>query len=122
MHTCVFCQLDKDIIYENEHMVLVYDQYPVNDGHILIISKRHVASFFELTPQEKKALDKGLSYGKQLLDQTHHPSGYNIGINVGEDAGQTIFHLHVHLIPRYKDDVAEPRGGVRGVIPNKQAY
>ncbi len=122
MSECLFCCLKGEIIYENTHMRIVYDQYPVNEGHMLIISKRHVSTFFELTSEEKVAIDDALRFGKRHLDSTYQPTGYNIGVNVGEDAGQTIFHMHVHLIPRYKKDTPQPKGGVRGVIPDKQAY
>ena len=91
-------------------------------GHALIIPKRHVASYFDLTNHEREAMNLVLQYVKQKVDERCHPDGYNVGINVGEYAGQSVFHCHMHLIPRYKGDVPNPKGGVRGVIPSKQKY
>ena len=102
--------------------VAFYDGYPVSPGHALIIPKRHVANYFDLTNHEREAMNVVLQYVKQKVDERFHPDGYNIGINVGEYAGQSVFHCHMHLIPRYKGDVKNPKGGVRGVIPSKQKY
>lgn len=88
----------------------------------LIIPKRHVASYFDLTNHEREAMNVMLQYVKQKIDERYHPDGYNVGINVNEAAGQSIFHVHMHLISRYKGDVKNPKGGVRGVIPEKQQY
>ena len=123
-NNCPFCNLAQhvEIICESEICVAFFDGYPVSPGHALIIPKRHVASYFDLTDAERKAMNKMLLDVKQKLDERFHPDGYNIGINVGEDAGQSIFHCHMHLIPRYKGDVPNPKGGVRGVIPSKQKY
>ena len=118
----MFFALINDIVLENDLAIAFYDKYPVNKGHLLIIPKRHVEQYFELTDQERKAIDQLLFKGKKLLDGEHQPDGYNIGINCGEAAGQTIFHVHVHLIPRFKGDMEDPRGGVRGVIPEKRVY
>jgi diadenosine tetraphosphate (Ap4A) HIT family hydrolase len=118
---CVFCTMDKFEL-ENELAYAIFDKYPVNKGHMLIIPKRHTANYFDLTMEERLAIDELLFQGKQLLDETYYPDGYNVGINCGEVAGQTIFHVHVHLIPRYKGDMEDPRGGVRGVIPGKMKY
>lgn len=124
MDNCPFCHLDPivEVICESDMCVAFYDGFPVSPGHALIIPKRHVASYFDLTNQEREAMTQMMLDVKQKLDEHFHPDGYNIGINVGEDAGQSIFHCHMHLIPRYKGDVANPKGGVRGVIPNKQKY
>ncbi|MDY0139985.1 MAG: HIT family protein [Candidatus Izemoplasmatales bacterium] len=122
---CIFCEIysqKKSLVHENEYVFSIYDNYPVTKGHLLIIPKRHVSDYFGLTIDEKKAIDLEITYLKDILDAKYHPDGYNIGINNGEAAGQTIFHLHVHLIPRYHGDVKDPKGGVRGVIPNKQKY
>jgi diadenosine tetraphosphate (Ap4A) HIT family hydrolase len=119
--TCVFCQIN-DIVLENELAIAFYDKYPVNKGHLLIIPKRHVEQYFDLTDQERSAIDQLLFEGKKIIDEQYQPDGYNIGINCGEAAGQTVFHVHVHLIPRFKGDMEDPRGGVRGVIPEKQIY
>lgn len=120
---CIFCQFeDNKILFQNAFVYAILDIYPVNPGHTLIITKRHVSKYFELTIQEKEAIDEAIMTLKQQIDETYHPDGYNIGINNGVAAGQTIMHLHVHLIPRYKGDMENPRGGVRGVIPQKQSY
>jgi diadenosine tetraphosphate (Ap4A) HIT family hydrolase len=88
----------------------------------LVIPFRHVSSFFELTPEERVAVMDLIRDAKVLIEKSHKPDGYNIGINIGEAAGQSVWHVHVHVIPRYKGDVPNPRGGVRGVIPQKQSY
>ncbi|WP_096200016.1 HIT family protein [Bacillus sp. FJAT-45350] len=118
---CPFCH-PENIITSNALAYAIYDKYPVNSGHILIIPKRHVSDYFETTIEERTAFNELLEECKELLDYQFKPNGYNIGINCGEVAGQTIFHVHVHLIPRFKGDMDEPRGGVRGVIPEKQKY
>ncbi len=109
---CVFCN-KKDYIIENEFAFAIYDQYPVNKGHVLIIPKRHYASYFDATTNEIIAFNDLIIKVKALLDDELKPDGYNIGINVGEAAGQTIFHLHIHIIPRFCGDVENPRGGIR---------
>lgn len=122
--TCPFCRLSRrvEVICETATCVAFYDGYPVSPGHALIIPKRHVASYFDLTNHEREAMNVMLQYVKQKVDDRYHPDGYNIGINVNEAAGQSVFHVHMHLIPRYKGDVENPKGGVRGVIPDKQKY
>ena len=107
---------------DDDTCVAFYDGYPVSLCHALIIPKRHVANYFDLTNHEREAMNVVLQYVKQKVDERFHPDGYNIGINVGEYAGQSVFHCHMHLIPRYKGDVENPKGGVRGVIPSKQKY
>lgn len=121
---CPFCRLSRrvEVICETITCVAFYDGYPVSIGHALIIPKRHVASYFDLTNHEREAMNVMLQYVKQKIDERFHPDGYNIGINVNEAAGQSVFHVHMHLIPRYKGDVENPKGGVRGVIPSKQNY
>jgi len=118
---CPFCHPDS-VLLENDLVYAKSDKYPVNPGHLLIIPKRHVADFFLTTEAEKIALLLLLDKAKHYLDVKHAPAGYNIGINVGEAAGQTIPHVHLHLIPRYQGDMENPRGGVRGVIPAQQNY
>jgi ATP adenylyltransferase len=121
---CVFCQLGQDrIIAENELCVAIHDGFPVTYLHTLIIPKRHVADYFDLYQPELNAIQSLLLKQRQVI-QSEDPSvtGFNVGINAGRDAGQTIFHVHVHLIPRCSSDAEDPRGGVRGVIPAKQAY
>ena len=104
---------NKNYLIENELAFAVYDYYPVNKGHVLVIPKRHYASFFDATPDEIKAFNELINKVKDLLDGELNPDGYNIGINIGEAAGQTVFHLHIHIIPRYFGDVENPRGGIR---------
>lgn len=124
MNNCPFCHLTSsvEIICESDICVAFYDGYPVSPGHALIIPKRHVASYFDLTNEEREAMTQMMLDVKQRLDERFHPDGYNVGINIGEYAGQSVFHCHMHLIPRYKGDVPYPKGGVRGVIPSKQSY
>lgn len=121
---CPFCNLSNsiEIICESDICVAFYDGFPVSFGHTLIIPKRHEASYFNLSDNERQAMNQMLFDVKQKLDEHFHPDGYNIGVNVGEYAGQSVFHCHMHLIPRYKGDVPNPKGGVRGVIPSKQKY
>ncbi len=107
---------------ENDLAVLIRDAYPVSPGHSLVIPKRHIGSWFEATPEEVSAMLELLEDGKTMLDASHHPDGYNIGINDGPAAGQTVPHLHMHLIPRFTGDVPDPRGGVRWVIADKAKY
>jgi len=118
---CPFCRPD-DVLFENGIAYAKPDKFPVNPGHLLIIPKRHVADFFLTTEAEKAAMLALLDEAKHYLDGKHAPAGYNVGINVGEVAGQTIMHVHLHLIPRYRGDLENPRGGVRGVIPSRQSY
>ena len=124
MKNCIFCNLDPSRIEDrNEFFVAIKDLYPVTEGHTLIIPSRHVESFFELTRDEEIAmLDMLISQKEELSQLDTTITGFNVGINDGEDAGQTIMHCHIHLIPRRKGDMESPRGGVRGVIPSKQSY
>jgi len=94
----------------------------VSPGHTVVIPRRHVASFFELTPEEISACMALINEERKLLDEEFKPDGYNIGVNIGPAAGQSIFHVHIHIIPRYKGDVENPQGGVRHVIPSKGHY
>ncbi len=124
MQGCVFCEkiLKGKVLFEDTFWVALEDGFPVSKGHTLIVPKRHVASFFDLTKEEFATLQEMICRAKERLDSLHKPDGYNIGVNVGKAAGQSVFHVHVHVIPRYSGDVANPRGGVRGVIPSKQNY
>ncbi len=120
---CIFCEIkQEEIIKENNSAIAIYDNFPVNPGHVLIISKSHRRDWFETDIQEKIEIMELIDEIKIILDSEFSPHGYNIGMNCGEKAGQSIPHLHVHLIPRYSGDMENPRGGVRGVIPNKQNY
>ena len=121
--TCPFCSLPTDrIIAESDYTLTIRDGFPVSEGHTLIIPKRHVQSFFELQANEREVILQALDEAKEALDKEFSPDGYNIGINDGEAAGQTVMHLHVHLIPRYEGDTPDPRGGIRHVFPDKARY
>ena len=121
---CIFCQLPKNrVTHKNELVVAFYDLFPVTEKHMLIIPKRHVTDYFELNEDELKAANKLLHELKvEISDTDPTVTGFNIGMNCGESAGQTVFHCHIHLIPRRKGDVENPKGGIRGVIPDKQKY
>jgi len=120
---CPFCTLPFErIIDQNDCGLVVRDGFPISPGHSLIISKRHIGSFFDLTEKERSDLLLLLDKAKLDLENEYKPDGYNIGINDGPAAGQTVPHLHIHLIPRYTDDRADPRGGVRWIIPEKADY
>jgi diadenosine tetraphosphate (Ap4A) HIT family hydrolase len=121
--SCLFCSLPENrVIQRNTFGVLIRDAYPVSPGHTLLIPFRHVASFFELTSEEREGLLLLMVSAKQQLQDEFSPAAYNIGINDGLAAGQTIAHMHLHLIPRYQGDVSDPRGGVRWVLPEKAKY
>jgi len=121
--SCIFCNIEKErIITENEFAFAIYDSFPVSQGHILVIPKKHINNYFEADSQTKEQLWKLVDECKEIVDKKFNPAGYNIGINCGEAAGQTVMHLRIHLIPRYLGDIENPRGGVRGVIPNKRIY
>ena len=120
---CPFCALGEDrIVARSDHTWTIRDAFPVSKGHSLILPRRHVSSWFETGALEKAALLQALDEAKQALDAEFSPEGYNIGINDGVFAGQTVPHLHIHLIPRYKGDTPDPRGGVRWVFPDKARY
>ena len=124
MNDCVFCNLDESRIeIENDLALSFKDLYPVTNGHTLVIPKRKVQSFFDLTEEETAGMFELLHLQKEdLKNKDTSITGFNIGVNDGEDAGQTIMHCHIHLIPRRSGDMEDPRGGVRGVIPEKQSY
>ena len=124
MPGCLFCEIPKErIIAENELAYAIYDGFPVTKFHTLIIPKRHISDFFSLYQPERNAISQLLELQRQkILETDNSVTGFNVGNNIGEDSGQTVMHCHTHLIPRRKSDVAEPRGGVRGVIPDKQKY
>jgi diadenosine tetraphosphate (Ap4A) HIT family hydrolase len=120
---CLFCgPIPLPAVAENARAIASRDTFPVNPGHTLVIPRRHVASWFDATHDERAALMDLVDVVKAALDQEMHPDGYNIGINIGEAAGQTVMHLHVHVIPRFAGDVDDPRGGVRFVIPARGNY
>jgi diadenosine tetraphosphate (Ap4A) HIT family hydrolase len=120
---CPFCNLDNSkIVLSNSHAAAFYDGFPVSPGHSLIIPKRHIVSFFEASREEQATLLDLLADMREILVKERNPDGFNIGINDGATAGQTIMHLHIHLIPRYTGDMDDPRGGVRWIFPDKAAY
>jgi len=120
---CPFCPpLEARPLLESQLAFAIFDRSPVNPGHVLVISRRHVADIFELTAGELRDVLRLLSLARQRISADFPVAGFNVGVNVGDVAGQTIAHAHVHLIPRYPGDVADPTGGVRGVIPGKSKY
>ena len=121
--SCPFCALPPErIIDANELALVIRDGFPVSKGHTLIIPKQHVGSWFDTSADERIALFTLLDQAKLILDHEFKPDSFNIGINDGLAAGQTVPHLHIHLIPRYKGDQEDPRGGVRWIIPGKAKY
>ena len=121
--TCLFCCLPESrVLFRNEAAIAVRDAFPVSLGHTLVIPLRHVESFFETSEKERNAMFELLNTAKKQIQTEFAPAGYNIGINDGAAAGQTIRHLHMHLIPRYAGDRADPRGGIRWIIPEKADY
>ena len=123
MTVCPFCELSGErILKRGELCLAIADGYPVSPGHTLVVPKRHVASFFETTAEERGELLSLLDWCRGELIGRHNPGGFNIGINDGKAAGQTVMHLHIHLIPRYPGDKQDPRGGVRWIFPEKANY
>lgn len=122
-HTCPFCTISKErAVGETPLTITVRDGSPLTPGHMLILTRRHIGSFFETTDRERQELLEALARAKEVLAQEYAPDGYNIGINDGAAAGQTIEHLHIHLIPRYAGDCDDPRGGIRWIKPEKARY
>jgi diadenosine tetraphosphate (Ap4A) HIT family hydrolase len=120
---CPFCAMAADRMLEaNGSAFVVLDAYPVSPGHSLVISRRHVTDIFDLTASEIGDVLQLVRSVRKRVDRTLQPAGYNVGVNVGRDAGQTVMHVHVQVIPRYRGDSDDPRGGVRGVIPGKAQY
>jgi diadenosine tetraphosphate (Ap4A) HIT family hydrolase len=119
---CLFCRVDDEsinsILDQSENFYVRYDNFPANKGHVEIVPKRHIESFFELSSDEIGEAYALLRQVKQYLDGEYQPNGYTIGINEGRAAGRTVDHLHIHLVPRYTGDVADPRGGIRQSLPN----
>ena len=111
-----------NVLHESDDFVIIRDTFPVSPGHLLIISKREAADFFSLTNSEKNQLNQCIVKAKSIIEIDYLPDGYNIGMNCGSAAGQTIFHFHCHLIPRYVGDMKNPRGGVRHCVEGKGNY
>lgn len=123
MTDCVFCKRESlDIVAENDLALAFHDACPVSEGHLLVIPKRHVENYFDASAEEHHAIRELIFQLKEFLDQKYSPDAYNIGANIGHYAGQTVFHFHMHIIPRYKGDVKDPRGGVRKVIPTRSCH
>lgn len=121
---CPFCNPEtvRENVLENKTAYSVFDKFPVSKGHALVIPKRHCSGYFELTTEEQNSCWTMVNELKAVIAKKYNPDGYNIGINISEAAGQTIPHVHIHLIPRYTGDIKNPEGGVRGVIPSKRLY
>ncbi|VAW54686.1 hypothetical protein MNBD_GAMMA05-1288 [hydrothermal vent metagenome] len=121
---CIFCHPREDeILAENEYAQIVADNSPVSDGHCLIVPRRHIKTLFEATKEENHAFFELIKAAKEIIQkQGYTPDGYNIGSNNDLAAGQSVFHLHIHVIPRYVGDVEQPKGGIRQVIPKKASY
>ncbi|MDD3093599.1 MAG: HIT family protein [Bacteroidales bacterium] len=121
---CPFCNIGEhvEVLFKADTAMAILDSFPISPGHALVIPKRHVADYFDLTVEEQNELWQLVNRCKVILQDRFHPDGFNIGINVGEMAGQSIFHVHIHLIPRYKGDMKNPKGGVRHIIPGKGYY
>ncbi|NLY38497.1 MAG: HIT family protein [Firmicutes bacterium] len=120
--TCIFCSIDRETLAENELAFAILDRFPAATGHSLVIPRRHVLTMDELTGEEALALFALIRQVKTLLRERFGPDGFNIGINEGEAAGQTVMHLHIHIIPRTRGDVENPRGGIRKVLPCRRRY
>ncbi len=120
---CPFCTLtQRRIVASNDLTAAIRNAYPVSAGHTLIVPRRHIGSFFAISAEERDAMLGLLDAAKAALDAEFHPDGYNIGINDGAAAGQTVPHVHLHIIPRYAGDRPDPRGGVRWILPDKAKY
>ncbi len=114
-------QIDRKI-YQGEYFFIIKDEFPVSPGHLLIVSNELKKDYFSLSVDEKCHLNKTIEIAKEIIEKEYQPDGYNIGMNCGENAGQTIFHFHCHLIPRFKGDMEDPRGGIRHCISGKGYY
>ena len=110
------------ILHSTPHFHIIKDAYPVSEGHLLIISKEVRKDYFELNEAEREDLSTAILQAKSIIEEKHTPDGYNIGMNCGEAAGQTVFHFHCHIIPRYDGDMENPRGGVRHCVEGKGNY
>ena len=122
MKDCPFCHPERKILLSSERSICFYDKFPVSTGHLLVVPKRHVPDYFVLSEAEKNDIWQLVEQAKSFLEENFKPDGFNIGFNSGTAAGQTVFHVHIHIIPRYSGDVEDPTGGVRNVIPGKGKY
>ena len=122
-HTdCIFCTLDREILAESALALAVFDSFPVSPGHALVVPRRHVATIFDMTDDEYSECFRLVRTLKDLLFVRFVPDGFNVGANCGEAGGQSVWHAHIHVIPRFTGDTPSPRGGVRNVIPLKADY
>ena len=119
---CLFCAPEREILAENEHAIAVLDSYPVSPGHSLILPRRHAETVWDLTDEEYAACYALVRDLKPVLEERFRPDGFNVGVNCGEAGGQSVWHAHIHVIPRFKGDTPSPKGGVRHVIPLKGNY
>ena len=120
---CPFCNpSDEALVARNDNVVILWDGFPISPGHALVTPVHHAASWADLTRDEKIAMLDGIDTAQQAIEREHSPDGYNIGINDGIAAGQTIMHVHLHVIPRYTGDSEDPRGGIRWILPDKARY
>ncbi len=126
MKECYLCRVQKEknekFILESNTFFCLYDNFPVTKGHCLIVPKKHIESFFDLNDDQLKNFYQIIKQVKEIIQKQFHPDAFNVGINDGKAAGRTINHLHIHLIPRYENDVENPRGGIRNIIPGKGDY
>lgn len=119
---CIFCRPDRAILAETELSLAFFDSYPVSRGHALVVPRRHLVSIWDLSAGEYADAFNLVRRVKELLQEKFEPQGFNIGANCGAAAGQSVWHAHIHVIPRYAGDVANPKGGVRNVVPGKGGY
>ena len=119
---CIFCEPEREILAQNARAIAVFDSFPVSPGHALVLPRRHVATIWELDPDEYSDCFNLVRELHSVIETRFSPDGFNVGANCGAAAGQSVWHAHIHVIPRYKGDVPNPRGGVRGVIPYKASY
>ena len=119
---CIFCIPDREIVCENTHALAFRDAFPISPGHSLVVPRRHVVTIFDLSEAEYAACFLLVLKVKDLLIERHTPDGFNVGVNCGVAGGQSVWHAHIHVIPRFTGDTPSPRGGVRNVIPLKADY
>jgi diadenosine tetraphosphate (Ap4A) HIT family hydrolase len=110
------------VFHEGNAILGLWDGFPVSPGHALLVPRRHIASWFDANAEERAELLEGIERAREAIEERQRPAGFNVGMNLGAAAGQTVAHLHVHVIPRYEGDVEDPRGGVRWVVPSKADY
>jgi len=122
MERCIFCEPKREILAQNTHAIAVFDSFPVSPGHALILPRRHVVTIWDLEPEEYSDCFTLVRHARSAIESRFSPDGFNVGANCGEAAGQSVWHAHIHVIPRYKGDTPNPRGGVRHVIPLKGNY